>query len=120
MLQHVTLELRREDWEAAKRFWSMVGFEEVDPPGGLGERSAWVERDGTQIHLQWHDEPVVPPDAHSAVVVADWEGVVARLRDEGFEVDERPQHWGAARCFVRAPGGHRVELMAAPPPPTRA
>ena len=38
------------------------------------------------------------------------------IRDEGFEVDERPRHWGAARCFVRAPGGHRVELMAAPPP----
>jgi len=31
------------------------------------------------------------------------------------EVDERPRHWGAAPCFVRAPGGHRVELMAAPP-----
>ena len=116
MLQHVTLELRREDWPAAKRFWSTVGFEEVDPPGVLGERSAWVERDGTQIHLQWHDEPVVPPDAHPAVVVEDWEGVVARLRDEGIEIDERPRHWGAARCFVRAPGGHRVELMAAPPP----
>jgi hypothetical protein len=51
-----------------------------------------------------------------AVVVEDWEGVVARLRDEGIEVDERPRHWSAARCFVRAPGGHRVELMAAPPP----
>jgi catechol 2,3-dioxygenase-like lactoylglutathione lyase family enzyme len=116
VLQHVTLELRREDWPVAKRFWSMVGFEEVDPPGPLGEQSAWVERDGTQIHLQWHDEPVVPPNAHPAVVVDDWEGVVARLRDEGFEVDERPRHWGAARCFVRAPGGHRVELMAAAPP----
>ena len=58
MLQHVTLELRREDWPAAKRFWQTVGF---------------------------------------------------------HEVDERDRHWGAARCFVRAPGGHRVELMAAPP-----
>jgi hypothetical protein len=23
--------------------------------------------------------------------------------------------WGAPRSFVRAPGGHRVELMEAPP-----
>ena len=89
MLQHVTLELRREDWAAAKRFWSMVGFEEVEPPGSLGERSAWVERAGTQIHFQWQDEPVAPPEGHAAVVVDDWDGVVARLRDEGFEVDER-------------------------------
>ena len=115
MLQHVTLELRREDWPAAQRFWSTLGFEEVDPPGPLGEGSAWVQRDGTQIHLQWHDQPVVPPEGHAAVVVDDWERVVAELRAEGYKVDERPRHWGAARCFVRAPGGHRVELMAAPP-----
>src|SRR6185436_5969199 len=120
MLQHVTLELRREDWPAAKHFWSMVGFEQVDPPGPLGEGSAWVERGGTQIHLQWHDEPVVPPSGHAAVVVDDWDGVVARLREEGFKVEEQTRYWGAGRCFVRAPGGHRVELMAAPPPATRA
>ena len=60
MLQHVTLELRRDDW-----------------PG--------------------------------------WDTVAARLQDEGYEVNERPRQWGAARCFVRAPGSHRVELMAAPP-----
>jgi len=115
VLQHVTLELRREDWPAAKRFWERVGFHEVDPPGSLGERSAWVQRDGTQIHLQWQNDPVAPPSGHAAVVVEDWDGVVAQLRAEGYDVDVRPRHWGAARCFVRAPGGHRVELMAAPP-----
>ena len=115
MLQHVTLELRREDWPAAKRFWETVGFHEVEPPGRLGEQSAWVQSDGTQIHLQWHENPVAPPSGHAAVVVDDWEGVVAHLRGEGYAVDERERHWGAARCFVRAPGGHRVELMAAPP-----
>lgn len=115
VLQHVTLELRRDDWPAAKRFWETVGFHEVDPPGSLGEGSAWVQRDGTQIHLQWQDDPVAPPSGHAAVVVDDWDGVVAQLRDDGYEVDERPRHWGAARCFVRSPGGHRVELMAAPP-----
>ena len=115
VLQHVTLELRRDDWPATRRFWEIVGFDEVEPPGELAERSAWVERDGTQIHVQWQDQPVAPPQGHAAVVVDDWDGVLARLREEGFEVDERPRHWGAARCFVRAPGGHRVELMAAPP-----
>jgi catechol 2,3-dioxygenase-like lactoylglutathione lyase family enzyme len=115
VLQHVTLELRREDWPAAKEFWSIVGFEQVEPPGELGERSAWVERHGTQIHLQWQDEPLVPREGHAAVVVDDWEDVVARLKAADYEVDERPRHWGAARCFVRSPGGHLVELMAAPP-----
>jgi catechol 2,3-dioxygenase-like lactoylglutathione lyase family enzyme len=115
MLQHVTIELRLEDWPAAKAFWQIVGFEQVEPPGELGEQSAWVERAGTQIHLQWHDEPVAPREGHTAVVVDDWDAVVAQLADAGYEIDERPRHWGAARCFVRSPGGHRVELMAAPP-----
>jgi catechol 2,3-dioxygenase-like lactoylglutathione lyase family enzyme len=116
VLQHVTLELRREDWPEAKEFWSLMGFEEVEPPGSLGEGSAWVEREGTQIHLQWQDEPVAPPSGHPAVVVDDWEATVARVHELGYEVSEQPREWGAARCFVRGPGGHRVELMAAPPP----
>ena len=114
-LQHVSLEVRPDDVPAELAFWRLLGFAEVEPPGTLGERSAWVERAGTQIHLQWQDEPLAPPEGHAAVVVDDWDGVVARLRAEGYEVNERPRHWGAARCFVRAPGGHRVELMAAPP-----
>ena len=41
-----------------------------------------------------------------------------RLRDAGFEVEDTRQLWGADRAFAIAPGGHRVEIMAAPPPPT--
>ena len=67
-------------------FWSIVGFEEVERPGTLGERSAWVERKGTHIHHQWQDDPVAPPEGHAAVVVDDWDAVVARLQDEGYEV----------------------------------
>ena len=115
MLQHVTLELRREEWPAAKRFWETVGFHEVDPPGSLGERSAWVQRDGTQIHLLFADDAVVPPHGHVAVVARDYEAALERLRAAGFEPDHRREHWGSPRCFVRAPGGHRVEVMAFPP-----
>lgn len=119
MLQHVTLELRRADWPETKRFWSILGFEEVEPPDGLGESSAWVEREGTQIHLQWQDDPVAPPSGHPAVVVDEWDATLASVRELGYEISEQPRRWGAARCFVRGPGGHRVELMAAPPPRNR-
>ena len=116
MLQHVTLELRPEDWPATKRFWSMVGFEEVEPPGSLGDRSAWVERDGTQIHLQFAEEPVVPPSGHTAVVAEDFDAALGALRGAGHPAEERARHWGAARAFAHTPAGHVVELMAAPPP----
>ena len=116
MLQHVSIETRREDAEACVRFYELIGFRSVDPPGSLAGRAMWVERDGTQIHLLLADDPVIPPKGHHAVVVEDYDDVLAALRAAGHEPEPRDEHWGAARCFVRDPAGHRVELMAAPPP----
>ena len=115
MLQHVALELDPADRADAERFWTILGFELVDPPPPLRGRSSWLQRGGTQIHLLWADDPVAPPQGHAAVVAADYEATLAQLRDAGFEADLRDRHWGAPRAFLRAPGGHRVEVMAAPP-----
>ena len=114
-LQHVSLEVRRRDAPDELRFWSLLGFEQVEPPGTLREVAAWVQRDGTQIHLLFDDEPVVPPSGHAAVVVEDFDATAAALREAGFDPRERTRHWGAARAFVHSPAGHTVELMAAPP-----
>jgi catechol 2,3-dioxygenase-like lactoylglutathione lyase family enzyme len=115
VIQHVALETARGDCPAALAFWSLLGFARVEPPSALQDRAAWVERAGTQIHLLWTDGPTVPPEGHVAVVVADYEATVKGLRAAGYSVDARTEHWGAARSFTRAPGGHRVELMAAAP-----
>ena len=116
MIQHVTLEVRPADADACVRFWGLVGFDEVAPPGRLGEVSRWVERRATQIHLLLTDAPVAPPEGHVAVVTDVHEATLNRLRDAGFDPEPRTEHWGAPRAFVRCPAGHRVELMAAPPP----
>ena len=53
----------------------------------------------------------------------DYPATLDRLRAAGHEVVPRTEHWGSPRTFVQAPGGHRVELMAAAPvaaPPTDA
>jgi catechol 2,3-dioxygenase-like lactoylglutathione lyase family enzyme len=115
VIHHVALEVRREDVGESERFWEVLGFARVEPPPTLRERAAWMERAGTQVHLMWVDEPVAPPRGHTAVVAADYDATLERLRAEGFEVEPRPEHWGAPRCYVRAPAGHRVEVMAAPP-----
>jgi catechol 2,3-dioxygenase-like lactoylglutathione lyase family enzyme len=115
VLQHVSLETRPSDVEAMLAFLALLGFERVEPPGSLGERSAWAQRGASQIHLLFADEPVVPPAGHAAVVVDDYEATVAALRAAGHPVDPRAQHWGAPRAFVTAPAGHHLELMAAPP-----
>jgi catechol 2,3-dioxygenase-like lactoylglutathione lyase family enzyme len=115
MLHHVSIETRPDDVEAELGFWALLGFERVDPPEALQDRAAWVERAGTQVHLLYAEQTVVPPQGHIAVVEEDWVRTVARLEGAGFEVEPRAQHWGVPRAYVHSPGGHLVELMAAPP-----
>jgi predicted ester cyclase/catechol 2,3-dioxygenase-like lactoylglutathione lyase family enzyme len=117
VIQHVALETRRRDGPEAEAFWRLLGFEPVDPPPTLRERAAWLQRGTTHVHLLWSDEPTAPPEGHTAVVLDDYRGTLNRLRDAGHAVEPRKEHWGAPRAYVRAPGGHRVEVMESPPPP---
>jgi hypothetical protein len=114
MLHHVGIEIRPAEVERAAELFELLGFARVEPPASLAEFT-WLERDGTQVHLMPTERPVVPARGHLAVVAPDFDVTVARLRERGFEVEPRGEHWGAARAHAIAPGGHRVELMAAPP-----
>ena len=111
----MSLEIRPGDAERCAAFWELLGFERVEPPPTLAHRTTWLQKEGSQIHLMHVDAPVAPPQGHAAVVAPDYEPTLAALREAGFEPDARPEHWGAPRCFVRDPAGHRVEVMAAPP-----
>jgi hypothetical protein len=116
VLQHVSLEVPPAEAERMIEFCRLVGFEEVDSPEALGDSIRWVERDGTQIHLIITEGHTAPLLGHAAIVVRDHAETKQRLRDAGFQVEDTRQLWGADRAFAIAPGGHRVELMASPPP----
>ena len=111
VIQHVSLECRRDDAEALLRFWRAVGFREVPAPPSLGDRATWLQAGATQVHLLWADEPVVPRQGHVAVLVDDYEGALAALAADGFATESRTRHWGAPRSYAHAPGGHVVELF---------
>lgn len=115
MLHHVSLELRPAELDQAVRFWTLAGFTEVAPPKSVSGLTKWMERQGTQVHLVGTESPVVPATGHAAVIAPDLDATLDALRNEGFPAEERRAHWGERRCFVTAPGGHVVELMAAPP-----
>ena len=117
MLHHVGIEVTPRDIERSIEFWQALGFEQVEPPATLSEY-IWLEGGGTQIHLMPTDEPIVPARGHTAIVARDFERDVAALRDLGFEVELRREHWGSPRALAIAPGGHRIELMVAPPEPS--
>lgn len=117
MIHHVALEVRAGDADACARFWALLGFEEVVPPEALRASTRWFERDRRQIHLMLRDEPVAPREGHVALVAGEdaYEATLTRVREAGFDVDPRPEHWGSPRAFLRSPAGHRVEVMAWPP-----
>jgi catechol 2,3-dioxygenase-like lactoylglutathione lyase family enzyme len=120
VLQHVSLEVPAPEAEACAAFWRLLGFKRVEAPEEIAEYVVWVERDGTQIHLILTDpaHTTVPKLGHAAVVVEDFDATLESLRAAGHEVDESRRLWGARRAFAVGPGGHRVELMESPPPPS--
>ena len=115
MIQHVALEIRRDNADACVHFWWLLGFERVAPPQALAERSVWVQAGATQVHLLYAEQPVVAPEGHVAVIAADYDATLRALSVAGFAVQPRTEYWGSPRCFVRCPAGHRVELMAFAP-----
>jgi catechol 2,3-dioxygenase-like lactoylglutathione lyase family enzyme len=115
VIQHVSIECRRADEEAHRRFWHALGFADAEPPASLRDRAGWLESGPTQVHLLWAEDPVVPPEGHVAVQVSDLEAALAALDAAGFAHEPRREHWGAPRRYARAPGGHTVELFAVPP-----
>lgn len=115
MLHHVSLEVSPEDVERSLEFWSTLGFSRVEAPGELGGYVTWIEREGTQIHLIHTPDATVPALGHVAVVARDFDAAIERLRGAGFEVEDARELWGEPRAFAIAPGGHRVEVMRAPP-----
>ena len=117
MLQHVSIEVAPELAEPAVEFFELLGFTRVDAPEALGGYVTWLERAGTQIHLIHTEQASVPVLGHAAVVVDDFDAALERVAAAGHQVDETRELWGARRAFAIAPGGHRVEVMASPPPP---
>lgn len=114
-LQHVTLEVRREQEDDCVAFYQLLGFERVEPPPSLADRAAWVQAGDVQVHLMWVEQPTALPDGHIAVVAPEYESTVEALRAAGHEVEPRSEHWGSPRSYVRDPAGNLVELMAFPP-----
>ncbi len=118
MLHHVSIEVAPEEVESCVGGLRLLGFERVEAPEAIREYVTWVESKGTQVHIIHSQAPVIPQLGHSAVAVDDFEATFAALESAGLDPERHQELWGEPRAFVVLPGGHRVEFMAAPPPPS--
>ena len=116
MLHHVSIEVMPADAERMGELLEAIGFERVGAPDVLGAAVLWFGRQGTQGHLIVTEGAVAPSLGHAAFAVDDFDAAVAAIRNLGLDFEESRQLWGERRGFVLAPSGHRMELMAAPPP----
>lgn len=119
-LQHVTFEVTPEQVEAHVAFWGILGYALIETPAPLHGRAVWMRRGGCDVHLLLDDAPVVPPRAHVALIVENWEATLAALARAGYEATPAMRLWDAERVYLRAPGGHRVEIMTAGPVSARS
>jgi catechol 2,3-dioxygenase-like lactoylglutathione lyase family enzyme len=118
MIQHVTRQIRPSQLSECLRFYAILGFEPIVVPPGLEGRAVWLAGPessagappGPDLHLMFDDE-ARPESGHVAFVLAGYEATVARLREAGFEVQARREHWGSPRSYVRDPCSNLVELM---------
>lgn len=115
-LQHVTYEVTQEQVRPHLDFWAMLGYTQMETPAPLRDRAVWMRHGGSHVHLLIDEAPVVPPRAHAAFVVDDWDATLGALHAAGYETRPAMRLWECERVYVRAPGGHRVEIMSAPPP----
>jgi catechol 2,3-dioxygenase-like lactoylglutathione lyase family enzyme len=122
-LHHVQVSCPPGGEDAARAFYADgLGLLEVEKPADLrGRGGAWFrayDEDGAvvaELHVGVEDGFAPARKAHPAFVVDDLGAVAARLRERGFEVDERERESfaGFLRFHAYDPHGNRVEVLAA-------
>lgn len=108
--------LMSRDVAASIRFYETLGF--VRTFGGPPEHPhyAAVQRDGAELHLQWHDAAELgrPGDRPTyRFVVADVDGLYQEFRDAGVSKDIKPVSetaWGTREFHVRDPDGNGLQF----------
>ena len=95
---------------------TLLGFHSLDKPAALAARGGrWYQRDDAVIHLGVEVGFQPARKAHPALIVDDYDRLVARLATSGVEVRPDGEFPGRRRCYVDDPVGNRLELIDAAP-----
>ncbi len=113
-LHHVNIVVKPGQTELLVGFYTEVlGLRLTDKPAeGTSPGGAWFDIDATtQVHISERVDAVMHDDMHFALVLDDFDGVLARLAEAGAEWREQPDLFGGRRGSTRDPVGNRIELL---------
>lgn len=115
---HITMVTR--DVRATSRFFELtLGWRPIDRPDNIATRAAWLEiAAGQEVHLLERPDFAPSPfeseyGRHLAVTFprAGFDGLQARLLEQGAEVIHAERPTPFARFFFRGPDGYVFEVV---------
>jgi catechol 2,3-dioxygenase-like lactoylglutathione lyase family enzyme len=114
-LHHATLVVK--DLAAADRFYgTILGLRSIPKPG-YAKPGRWYQCGANaQLHLIAGDEPTSPGQAHLALEVDDFAGLVVALKRHAVQVTEGPakRDDGSDYLYCRDPDGNLLEATHHP------
>ncbi|HQU26544.1 MAG TPA: VOC family protein [Acidimicrobiales bacterium] len=114
-IDHVQVAIPAGAEAACDRFYvEGLGFAlEQKPPALAARGGRWYRREGAAIHLGVDPDFRPAKKAHPALVLGDYDAVVARLEASGHATRPDAEVPGVVRCYVDDPVGNRLELIRA-------
>ncbi|ALO09101.1 Lactoylglutathione lyase-related lyase [Streptomyces venezuelae] len=112
-LHHVQLSLPPGEEEVCRRFYvDVLGMTEIRKPPVLAARGGlWVRSDALEIHLGVEEDFRPARKGHPGILVADLDGLAARLTALGTEVTWDDNFPGHRRFYVADCHGNRLEFL---------
>ena len=113
-IHHVQLAMPAGGEEKARAFYgALLGLSEIPKPPELAVRGGcWFASGSVQIHLGIEADFRPARKAHPALRCIDYDGLRARLRAGGVEVNDDATIPGVRRCHISDPFGNRIELIS--------
>ena len=113
-LHHVNIVVKPgQTAQVAGFYCDVLGLSPAEKPAeGTSPGGAWFDIDDrTQMHISERVDAVMHDDMHFALVLDDFDAVLARLAEAGAEWREQPDLFGGRRGSTRDPVGNRIELL---------
>ena len=112
-IDHVQLAMPEGGETAAQDFYEgLLGLPRVSKPRHLERRGGcWFENGRVKVHLGVDADFRPARKAHPALVVDDWDRLVASLRAAGAAVRDAEPLDTQRRAYADDPFGNRVELI---------